>query len=309
VYWATDNFANKIFALKKIRLHEDDQGIPATTIREISVLKELRHRNIVMLYDVFHKDKRLYLVFEYCDLDLKKLTEVIPDFFKNSKLIKYYLYQILVGVAYCHQRRILHRDLKPQNLLIDWKNNYVKLADFGLARVIGVPVRAYTQEVITLWYRAPELLMGACYYGTSIDIWSIGCIFAEMVTGTPLFPGDSEIDELYKIFNIMGTPNEGTWPGITHLPDYSVNFPKWRSKQLRHYLDSVEVEGVDLLGRMLAFSPIVRLAAQDALQHPYFRDVIEPYKRLDRRQKTQSTLNKRRKINDGKCLSALHKRN
>merc|ERR1712224_186629 len=176
----------------------------------------------------------------------------------------------------------------------------IKLADFGLARAIGVPVRAYTQEVITLWYRAPELLMGACHYGTSIDIWSIGCIFAEMVIGTPLFPGDSEIDELHKIFNVMGTPNEKSWPGITHLPDYSVNFPKWRPKRLRNHLDNLDLEGVDLLDRMLVFSPIVRLTAKDALQHPFFRDAIEPPRRVTQRRKAQSIPKNQRRHRNGK---------
>jgi len=125
--------------------------------------------------------------------------DIHPSFGKNIELIKFYLLQILAGISYCHQRRILHRDLKPQNLLIDPLRNNLKIADFGLARWFDISQNIFSHEVVTLWYRAPEILLGSCKYGTSIDIWSIGCIFAEMITGKPLFPGDSEIDQLYKL--------------------------------------------------------------------------------------------------------------
>eukprot|EP01018_Ginkgo_biloba_P020448 Gb_39785 [translate_table: standard] len=141
-----------------------------------------------------------------------------------------FLYQILRGIAYCHSHRVLHRDLKPQNLLIDRQSNALKLADFGLARAFGIPVRTFTHEVVTLWYRAPEILLGSRHYSTPVDVWSVGCIFAEMVNQRPLFPGDSEIDELFKIFRVLGTPNEETWPGVTSLPDFKSAFPKWPAK-------------------------------------------------------------------------------
>ena len=116
-------------------------------------------------------------------------------------------------MLFCHQRRVLHRDLKPQNLLID-KSGAIKLADFGLARAFGIPVRVYTHEVVTLWYRAPEILLGSNKYSCPVDIWSIGCIFAEMANKRPLFQGDSEIDQLFRIFRVLRTPNEEIWPGI-----------------------------------------------------------------------------------------------
>lgn len=131
---------------------------------------------------------------------------------------------MIAGLNFCHARRILHRDLKPQNLLID-RSGALKLADFGLARAFGIPVRTYTHEVVTLWYRAPEILLGQQQYSTPVDMWSIGTIFAEMVMKCPLYPGDSEIDELFKIFRTLGTPNEELWPGVSKLPDYKPTFP------------------------------------------------------------------------------------
>ncbi|XP_022642326.1 cell division control protein 2 homolog 1 isoform X2 [Vigna radiata var. radiata] len=200
VYKARDRVTNETIALKKIRLEQEDEGVPSTAIREISLLKEMQHRNIVRLQDVVHSEKRLYLVFEYLDLDLKKHMDSSPEFVKDPRQVKMFLYQILCGIAYCHSHRVLHRDLKPQNLLIDRRTNSLKLADFGLARAFGIPVRTFTHEVVTLWYRAPEILLGSRHYSTPVDVWSVGCIFAEMVNRRPLFPGDSEIDELFKIF-------------------------------------------------------------------------------------------------------------
>ncbi|KAD4982707.1 hypothetical protein E3N88_19378 [Mikania micrantha] len=273
VYKARDKVTNETIALKKIRLEQEDEGVPSTAIREISLLKEMQHGNIVRLQDVVHSDKRLYLVFEYLDLDLKKHMDSCPEFSKDPRLVKKFLYQILRGIAYCHSHRVLHRDLKPQNLLIDRRTNALKLADFGLARAFGIPVRTFTHEVVTLWYRAPEILLGSRHYSTPVDVWSVGCIFAEMVNQRPLFPGDSEIDELFKIFRIMGTPNEDTWPGVTSLPDFKSAFPKWSSKDLATVVPNLEKTGLDLLRKMLCLDPSRRITARTALEHEYFKDI------------------------------------
>jgi len=273
VYKARDRLTNETIALKKIRLEQEDEGVPSTAIREISLLKEMQHGNIVRLQDVVHSEKRLYLVFEYLDLDLKKHMDSCPELAKDPRLIKTFLYQILRGIAYCHSHRVLHRDLKPQNLLIDRKTNALKLADFGLARAFGIPVRTFTHEVVTLWYRAPEILLGSRHYSTPVDVWSVGCIFAEMVNQRPLFPGDSEIDELFKIFRVLGTPNEETWPGVTSLPDFKSAFPKWPAKDLATVVPGLEPAVIDLLSKMLCLEPSRRITARTALEHEYFKDL------------------------------------
>lgn len=271
VYKARDLETAEIIALKKIRLEQEDEGVPSTAIREISILKELTHANVVSFKDVVHQDNRLYLVFEYLDQDLKRYMDSVTVL--SPMLVKSYLFQLVNGIAYCHSHRVLHRDLKPQNLLIDARGA-LKLADFGLARAFGIPVRHYTHEVVTLWYRAPEILLGARKYSTPVDIWSIGCIFAEMVSRAPLFPGDSEIDQLHKIFMALGTPTEATWPGVSDLPDYKPTFPNWRPRSIVETVPSLCPLGQDLLARMLTYEPSRRITAHDALNHAYF-DAID----------------------------------
>jgi cyclin-dependent kinase 2 len=274
VYKAIDTENQRFIALKKMRLLEaEDEGVPATALREVSLLKELSNcANIVKLLDVIHCNSTLYLVFEFLDQDLKTYVESTGAGALPTKLVKSYLYQILKGIAYCHSHRILHRDLKLANLLIDRKG-VLKLADFGLARAFGVPIRTYTHEVVTLWYRAPEILLGQARYSTPVDMWSVGCIFAELVTKRPLFPGDCEIDELFRIFRTLGTPNEEVWPGVTTLPDYKSTFGQWKPQSLASVVPGLDPLGLDLLSKMLRYAPQERISAKEALKHPYFDDL------------------------------------
>ena len=249
----------------------EEEGIPGTAIREISLLKELDHLNIVKLLYIIHAESKLFLVFEYLNQDLKKYMEL----YQNKaglplELVKSYLYQMLQGIAYCHTHRIIHRDLKPQNLLLS-SDGLIKLADFGLARAFGVPVRTFTHEVVTLWYRAPEILLGCKYYSTEVDIWSIGGIFYEMATHRVLFRGDSEIDQLFKIFRVLGTPDENVWPGVSQLPDYKPTFPHWSRDKFAHF--HLNNEAVDLLIRLLIYKPDERITARMALMHPFFQNI------------------------------------
>ncbi|CAD2095808.1 cdc2-related kinase 2, putative [Plasmodium vinckei lentum] len=270
VVYKAQNSDGESFALKKIRLEKEDEGIPSTAIREISILKELRHSNIVKLYDVIHAKKRLILVFEHLDQDLKKLIDVC-DGGLESVTAKSFLLQLLNGIAYCHEHRVLHRDLKPQNLLIN-REGELKIADFGLARAFGIPARRYTHEVVTLWYRAPDILMGSKKYSTPIDIWSVGCIFAEMVNGRPLFPGVSDTDQLMRIFKILGTPNSQNWPDAFKLPKYDPNFPVYEPLPWETFIKGLDDTGIDLLSKMLKLDPNQRITAKQAIEHPYFKE-------------------------------------
>jgi len=187
----------------------------------------------------------------------------------SPALVQSYCQQLLQGLTFCHQRRIVHRDLKPQNLLID-KKGTLKIADFGLARAFCVPVRQYTHEVVTLWYRAPEILLGSATYSIPVDMWSAGCIFAELLTKKPIFPGDSEIDQLFKIFRQLGTPTEDIWHGCTSLPDFKPSFPKWKKQELSKIFENTHPAAIEVLEKMLMYEPAQRISSREALKHPYF---------------------------------------
>lgn len=276
VFKARNTQNNQIVAIKQIRLEDEDEGVPGTAIREVAILKELsRHPNIVKLLDVVIVNHKLWLVFEFVDYDLHKFLSRTKAQRRplDPALIKNYMYQMVRSVAYCHSHRILHRDLKPGNLLLD-QTGSLKLADFGLARAFGVPLRAYSHNVVTLWYRAPEILLGLDRYSVPVDVWSMGCIFAELVNLRPLFQGDSEIDQIYKVFEIMGTPNNSTWEGVESLPDYSADtFPGFKPQNLQSFVPSLCPSGLDLLEKMLVMNPSLRISAKEALAHPYFQEI------------------------------------
>jgi len=272
VYKAQDLQTGRLVALKKIRLANEDEGVPSTSIREISLLKQLDHPNIVRLFEVIHSGNDLYLVFEYLDDDMKKFMRKFKQTRIDPMIVKSFVYQLIKGIHLCHAVGILHRDLKPQNLLIE-DNRIVKVADFGLARSFTTPIPALTHEVVTLWYRAPEILLGAPQYATPVDIWSIGCIFVELATQRAMFPADSEIDQLYKIFQTFGTPDDTVWPGVSSLPYYKKTFPKWSGNHLSYFVPGLEPSGLDLLTKMFIYNPADRISAKAALNHPYFDDL------------------------------------
>ncbi|KAJ3396704.1 Cyclin-dependent kinase 2 [Lobulomyces angularis] len=269
VYKGRDRKTGQIIAIKKIRLDTEDEGVPSTAIREISILKEMNHENCVRLLDIIHNEVKLYLIFEFLDLDLKKYMDTCSPHGLQPELIKSYMLQLCKGMSYCHGHRIIHRDIKPQN----YQQGNIKIADFGLSRSFGIPLRTYTHEVVTLWYRAPEILLGSKHYSTAVDMWSIACVFAEMCLGSPLFPGDSEIDEIFKIFKILGTPTEEVWPGLSNLPDYKPNFPKWETTSLNVVFrdcNKICYQGLCLLNSILQFDPKKRISAKACLNSPYF---------------------------------------
>lgn len=269
VFKARDSKTGDVVALKKIKLELEDEGVPSTALREISVLKTLRHPNIVRLLDVEHGENRLYLAFEFVDQDLKKHLDVTRKKPLDTRLVASFVMQLLRGIDYCHSHGVIHRDLKPGNILIDKAGN-LKIADFGLARAFAVPIKAYTHEVITLWYRAPEILLGSRQYSLGVDMWSVGCIFAELIRRRPLWAGDAEIDMIFKIFQLLGTPTEQTWPGVSSLPDFNNAFPRWPRQLLTKKCPALDPAGLDLLKLMLTFNPATRISARKALKHPYF---------------------------------------
>jgi serine/threonine protein kinase len=281
VFKARDTTNGTIVAMKRIKLDQEEEGMPSTAIREISLLKELSHENVVQLLDVHCSNantKKLYLVFEFMDLDLKRYVKGQGSL--PNSVVQSFSYQLLSGTECCHAHRVLHRDLKPQNLLIDPARLVLKIADFGLARAFAVPIPKYTHEVVTVWYRAPEILLGSQTYSVPVDIWSCGCIIAEMATLQPLFPGDSEIDTIFRIFRKLGTPDKSVWEDVHDLPDMKTTFPQWRPRgweNMPRMKDVFKAVGIQLVQALLQYDPKARLSARRAMSHPYFEGLELPY--------------------------------
>jgi len=276
VYKVRCRKSDEIFALKRVKLkfnvngHED--GIPSSSLREIAALKNLNHPNILRLHEIIHTGSSLFLLFEFLDQDLKKTLDSTAAGL-SVKQAKNYMLQLFKAISYCHSRRILHRDLKLQNLLVN-KDGTIKLADFGLARNMALPLRVYTKEVVTLWYRAPELLLGSDLYGPAVDIWSLGCIFYEILTKKVLFAGDSEIGQLFRIFQVLGTPTENEWSEITRLPHFKPTFPHWKRKAFSKLLPA-DAEATDLLNKCLNYDPLKRISAHEGVKHKFFDELTK----------------------------------
>lgn len=275
VYKARHKESNILVALKKIKMELEDDGIPSTTIREMSALKTLNHPSIIKLYEIISSKNNLYLVFEFVDIDLRSFLDRM--FAQNRTLksyeIKKMAYQLISGMEYCHARGLLHRDLKPQNILVS-REGTIKICDFGLCRCIGIPLRTYTKDIVTLWYRPPELLLGDKYYSKEVDVWSIGCILAELFLYRPLFPGDSEIDQLYKIFKILGTPTDDTYTNFSNLPNYQPSFPKWKPVDFSYFFNENH-DFIDLIQKLLVLDPLKRVNLKYLITHSYFDGIFK----------------------------------
>ncbi|XP_032824399.1 cyclin-dependent kinase 7 [Petromyzon marinus] len=270
VYKAMDKVTNKIVAIKKIKLGhrtEAKDGINRTALREIKLLQELNHPNIIGLLDAFGHKSNISLVFDFMDTDLEVIVKDTSLVLSPAN-IKSFMVMTLQGLEYLHMHWILHRDMKPNNLLLD-EQGVLKLADFGLAKSFGSPSRVYTHQVVTRWYRSPELLFGARMYGVGVDMWAVGCILAELLLRTPFLPGDSDLDQLSKIFEALGTPTEELWPGMTNLPDY-VEYKSFPGTPLENIFTAATDDLLELLQGLFTFSPAARLTATQAMQMPYF---------------------------------------
>lgn len=233
----------------------------------------MKHPNVITLLNVINIDTRLYLVFEVMDKDLRSCLNECDEPL-SQQVIRSYTYQLLKGLEYCHVRGVMHRNLNPCNILVS-RDGSLKISSFALARAFVPPIRTLTHEVVHLWYRPPEILLGCKTYALPVDIWSVGTILAEMVTRRTLFRGESEIDELFKIFRLLGTPNEDVWPGVSDLQDWNANFPVWTPSPLDRFVPGLNDAGVSLFEQLLAIDPKRRLFASEALAHLYFSDAHE----------------------------------
>ncbi|KAJ4712531.1 Kinase family protein [Melia azedarach] len=289
VYRARDKKTGKIVALKKVKMNvgrkEDylEYGFPISSLREINILLSFIHPAIVDVKEVVMDDHNsVYMVMEYMEHDVKGLMESMKQPFSTSE-VKCLMLQLLEGVKYLHDNWVLHRDLKTSNLLLDNRGK-LKICDFGMSRQYGSPLKPYTSLVVTLWYRAPELLLGAKKYSTAVDMWSVGCIMAELLAKKPLFSGTSEVDQLEKIFKTLGTPTEKIWPGLSKLPGAKANFVKQPYNLLRKRFPAASFTGspvlselgFDLLNKFLTYDPEKRITVDDALNHEWFWEVPLP---------------------------------
>ncbi|XP_032426083.1 cyclin-dependent kinase 11B isoform X1 [Xiphophorus hellerii] len=278
VYRAKDKKTDEIVALKRLKMEKEKEGFPITSLREINTILKAQHPNIVTVREIVvgsNMDK-IYIVMNYVEHDLKSLMETMKQPFLPGE-IKTLMLQLLRGVRHLHDNWILHRDLKTSNLLLSHKG-ILKVGDFGLAREYGSPLKQYTPVVVTLWYRSPELLLGAKEYSTAVDMWSVGCIFGELLTQKPLFPGKSEIDQINKIYKDLGSPSEKIWPGYSELPAVKkMSFTEYPYNNLRKRFGALlSDQGFDLMNKFLTYCPGKRISADEALKHEYFRETPLP---------------------------------
>jgi len=264
---------NEIVAIKKFKESEDDEIVRKTTLREVKILRMLKHGNIVELREAFRRKGKLYLVFEYVEKNLLEILEEKPNGLA-PELVRKLIYQLCQAIEWCHQHDVIHRDIKPENLLINTSDHALKLCDFGFARTVNTKSRSdLTDYVATRWYRAPELLLGDTCYGRGVDMWAIGCIMGELIDGQPLFPGESEIDQLYVIQKVMGplTPSQNEMflrnPRFVGLKFPDMTRPETLEKR---YSGKMSKRALSFMKGLLRMDPAERLTGSAALEHPYF---------------------------------------
>ena len=287
VYMARDRRNNNYVALKRVREQSNDNnnnkyGFPITSIREIKILQNLNHPNIVKLIEIVRSNIRgyIFLVFEYYEHDLSYIINNMKKTFQICE-IKCIMLQLLNAIEYSHKLFVIHRDIKLSNILYNNKGKIV-LADWGLARLYSHPLKIHTSNVVTLWYRAPELLFGCQKYHTAIDIWAIGCIFAELLKNKPLLPGKNEIEQVQLIYKLLGTPNNNIYPGWKRLPNIKKNIyknidqKKYKYNEIDQKFNIFGHLCLDLIKKFLAYDPAKRITAKNAIKHSYFKQIPLP---------------------------------
>jgi CTD kinase subunit alpha len=274
VFKAIHIYTRDQVALKKIRMEGERDGFPITAVREIKLLQHLRHKHVVALQEVMVEKNECFMVFEYLSHDMTGLINH-PTFTLTPGHKKHLAKQMFEGLDYLHRRGVLHRDIKAANILIS-NTGVLKFADFGLARFYTKSHQNdYTNRVITIWYRPPELLLGETQYGPAVDIWSAACVFVEMFTRKAVFPGEgTELSQLDKVYAMLGTPTRSDWPRIVDLPWFELMQPTERKKRQfeHHYRDVFTPAALDLVTKMFRYDPLKRPNAEEVLAHPYFTE-------------------------------------
>lgn len=272
VFKAIHIYTQDKVALKKIRMEGERDGFPITAVREIRLLQHLRHKHVVALQEVMVEKNECFMVFEYLSHDMTGLINH-PTFTLTPGHKKHLAKQMFEGLDYLHRRGVLHRDIKAANILIS-NTGILKFADFGLARFYTKSHQNdYTNRVITIWYRPPELLLGETQYGPAVDIWSAACVFVEMFTRKAVFPGEgTELSQLDKVYAMLGTPTRNDWPRIVDLPWFELMQPVERKKRQfeTQYRDVFPPAALDLVTKMFRYDPVKRPNAEGVLSHPYF---------------------------------------
>lgn len=280
VYKAQELSTKITFAIKSISLTSRSTDSVAP-YREIQALSVCEHQNIVKLHEVVQSASAINLVMEYIPYNLSK---VLSSNIVSEALAKGFVLQLFRGLAHMHSLGMIHRDIKPQNLLVT-RQGILKICDLGLCRLLTEhsnqqgydDSHAWTLQVGTHYYRSPELLYGDRNYGYAIDIWAAGCVMAEILTGSPLFPGTGDVELLAMISDLLGDASEKNWPGISQLSDFGkICFKEKPSKDFHEIFPSVSEEAIDLLEKIIVYDPAKRISAADALKHPWFRTEPAP---------------------------------
>ena len=267
IFKAKNTLTGELCALKIIRFDMEEDGIPTYALREIAAFKALDHPGIVKLEEVVTRSDRVTIATEFLPISLRKYLQLNKPI--SPELVRSYSYQILSAVAYMHSHHFMHRNIKPESFLIN-SRGIIKLRGFSSVRSYSIPLTQMTPGLTMLWYRPPEILLGSTFYDIGVDVWSVGCVIAEMIKKEPIFTGDSDLDQVFNIFKVLGTPDD-YWPETAAFPKETI--PEMPKQDLSAFIGTDDPDLIDLLSRLLEIDPGKRISAREALDHPYFSQV------------------------------------